>query len=224
MSLLYNPLTWWVRRTAWRYGFDIASYPDLGGIMAGYPILIDAGASDGNTRDWVRGFGYTGEIVSFEPIPEMFQRMLHRHPRDLKWYRLNECLSDVRESRQFHVDAVSEFSGLHGSGPAIQVTTCRLDSILPPGDTRPLFLKTDCEGHDLAVVRGMGKHLSRAGHVLMEVATVPRHPHEPDFATVVGEMHKLGFRVEFVLGNIWAPGKRRAAALDVVFKSRWKQF
>jgi FkbM family methyltransferase len=225
MSWKMNKATWWLRQTLWKYGLEISSYPNVIALLNECGLFIDAGASYGDTRDWVRSLGYQGEVMSFEPITPLWQRMMNRHQDDKLWIRENKCLSDQDGKATFFQDlSMSEASGLlskdAASSKAYEVNTYRLESLLPKNDTRRIFLKTDCEGHDIGVVKGAGSALSRIDYVLMEVGTRPRYPEEPDFTAVIVEMDKLGFRVACNLGNLYTDNNRRAHSLDLIFERK----
>ena len=220
MTLKYNPLTWFVRKQAWRWGIDVCTFPNVAALLNECDLVIDAGASDGDSRDWFRLLGYRGRIVSFEPVPEVYEKLIQR--LDDKWERHPYCLSDVERDVEFHVRSGNhQTSGIQPSdepGEIVRLRTQRLDSLLSKEAAKTILLKVDCEGHDLAVVRGAKNLLPRVRTILMEVATVPRYEGEPDFAEVTAEMKKLGFRVSCCLGNQFAGDNRRSGALEMIFE------
>jgi FkbM family methyltransferase len=226
-KLKFNPLTSRVRKTANRFGFEFSNYPNIGALLQDCDLAIDAGANIGASYDYFRGFGYRGSIISFEPTPETFRRLMQKP--GYNWDRQNICLSDEEKELPFYIrgdiDGNQEWNGLGGmdgdtNRDKITVRTRRLDALLEKHPAKKIFLKTDCEGHDLVVVRGAHRILSRVGYLLMEVGTTPRHEGELCFAETIAALDALGFQVALFLGNYYLPVRKRSAAFDLIFERK----
>lgn len=133
---------------------------------------LDIGANEGlMTGILAKAVGKSGSILSFEPHPEIFAKLsAHADSWMGKGIGIGriECrqlaLSDHEGSATLSMP--EEFDGNRGtatleatSGAGIQVSTARLDDILPPGQKIGV-LKIDVEGHELAVFKGAAQAIA----------------------------------------------------------------
>lgn len=51
----------------------------------GFDLVLDVGANAGQYVSWLRASGYTGMVLSFEPIPEVYERMCSSRSGDASW-------------------------------------------------------------------------------------------------------------------------------------------
>jgi hypothetical protein len=175
-------------------------------VLAAYRIdcVLDVGAGLGQFRDLLRnGVGYTGSILSFEPVREHFNAMERRAGLDEAW-------------RVFPTALGSE-TRLVGSEPR---RVCRLDDVFLEATTglrcRRVFLRLGAPGCDLEVLQG-------AGQVLQAVSAIQAglspgscaSQAEPDYLTCMRSLNELGYEVSgmFPLRHDYA---LRASEMDCV--------
>ena len=60
-------------------------------------VLLDCGANNGLYGQTLRNLGYKGEIISFEPIQEVFKDLQIRSEEDDNWVVNNYALGDKNE-------------------------------------------------------------------------------------------------------------------------------
>ena len=202
-------------------GFSAVPINSFARILAGVDLVIDAGANIGQTHDLFRQSGYTGRIVSFEPEPGTFKKLIEREGHD--WNRHGVALDKVNGSRKF-------FNGNgHRNGfyfpldgefrrDAIEVPCRRLDSYM--FKERNIFVKVDCEGHDLAVVKGARGLFRRVSRVMMEVSLTRRFESDLPAEYVITEMSRLGFGLESVPRIYYTRPGYQQNSLDAVFVNR----
>lgn len=183
--------------------------------------VFDVGA---NTGQYVRMLreevGFTGRIISYEPLPELASDLAERAHADPHWHV--EALALDREAgpATFHVMRSSDFSSLHapkGGLPElfsnanavlrrIEVMRATLAEELPRqrarfGFRRP-FLKMDTQGNDLAVAAGAGALLREFVGLQSELSIRPLYDGVADFAEVIAEYRRQGFELSaFVPDN-----------------------
>lgn len=132
--------------------------------------VIDVGANDGGFASELFDAGYTGKIISFEPLPDVWERLRQRATGFGPHWIVAPCLalSDYSGAAAFHVSGNRVSSSLlpilsrtEKANPAtrtvetISVNTARLDDVLAPlGAEGPLFLKLDVQGAERAVLAG----------------------------------------------------------------------
>ena len=140
----------------------------------GVTCVIDVGANKGQYARMLRDeAGFTGRIASVEPAPATFGSLAETMSGDPAWagfqFGLGEeegrshtprCASSDEWSSVHKLNAyAAERFGTTEIGTE-QITVRRLDSVfdeLVAGHER-VFLKVDTQGHDLAVVEGLGNH------------------------------------------------------------------
>src|SRR4051794_23129302 len=71
----------------------------------GIDLVLDVGANDGGFAGDIRAFGYTGRIVSFEPLAEAFAGLCRRAAVDEKWSGVQAALGARREALDINVAA-----------------------------------------------------------------------------------------------------------------------
>lgn len=176
--------------------------------------VFDVGANEGQYATQLRrDVGYKGAIISFEPIPEVAERLREKAAADPLWFVAPVALAQQAGPATFNVMAASTFSSL--KNPArdqpdvlegqntvereIQVMCSTVAAELPKwreqiGFSRP-FLKMDTQGSDLDVVAGAGDAIQSFVGLQSELSV--RHLYEGTrgFAEVLGIYMGLGFRL-----------------------------
>ena len=81
-------------------------------------VVLDVGANRGQYAKRLRENGYTGRIVSFEPVPQIAEELEKASAEDPEWHVLRYALGERVETSEIHVGV--------GQG--------RFSSLLPPTD------------------------------------------------------------------------------------------
>jgi FkbM family methyltransferase len=74
--------------------------------------IFDVGANAGQYAELARSLGFTGPIISYEPIPAVARELRRKAKRDGNWYVEELALDDAERQATFHVMAGSQFSSL----------------------------------------------------------------------------------------------------------------
>src|SRR4051794_2397370 len=149
----------------------------LKSLLARYEIgtVIDVGANTGQYGNLLRGIGYSGAIVSFEPVEEAFRELCQAAEGDAGWSARQLALGAREEAATIKVARGSDLSSLlpvNDYGAAVlaergavareqMVELHRLDSLLDDGEITAAgaLLKTDTQGWDLEVLEGAERAL-----------------------------------------------------------------
>lgn len=176
-------------------------------------VVLDVGANRGQYRDFLRfEVGYTGRIVSFEPLPALAAELTARAVEDPAWQVFGHALGDSDSELTIHITRDSKFSSF--LAPTTQYTdtfargqevvqelpvrVSRLDTIGQGliGDERAnVYLKLDTQGHDLNVLRGGRELLSRVVAVQSEISFVPVYQGMAGLDATLSEFRGLGLVV-----------------------------
>ena len=177
--------------------------------------VLDVGANRGQYRDFLRdSVGYTGRIISFEPIVDLATSLCGRAAaEDPQWQVHAHALGAIEEQRDLHVMRGTSYSsffqpteiavkGRIGSKNVVErlerVTVRRLDDVVADGlvlGPGGVWLKVDTQGWDLEVLRGAPRTLLSISALQIELSVIPIYQGMPDYLTVLPELRRLGFEV-----------------------------
>lgn len=194
-------------------------------------LLVDVGANRGQFARSARELGYAGVIVSLEPQAALARELRTRAARtDPAWHIIHGGAGDSEAELVLQTYVDDTFSSLHHAN---QTAHQRFGGLLAPGKSetvivRPLdawlaaspyaaasrvVLKTDTQGHDLAVLRGAPQTLAKAVTVLAEASLVPLYDSSATIEDLSGHLAAFGLR----LGGAYAVSHddRDLAALEL---------
>jgi FkbM family methyltransferase len=180
----------------------------------GVDAVFDVGANEGQYATQLRrDVGFKGAIISFEPIPEVADRLRARAANDPLWFVAPFALDRDAGPASFNVMATNVFSSLNrpaADQPAIfaaqnivarqiEVMRSTVAAELPKwrdqlGFSRP-FLKMDTQGSDLAVVEGAGSALQAFVGLQSELSVAKLYEGTRSFVEVLEIYAGLGFRL-----------------------------
>ena len=110
--------------------------------------------------------------------------------------------------------------GIEVSDPHLRTVPIRtLDEVFASRPVaRPILLKTDCQGGDLAVIRGGRNFIAQCDVIIMEVGMFRYWSQKtPDFADTIIEMKSQGFVPYDLFDYMPRPSDGALGQLDVVF-------
>jgi FkbM family methyltransferase len=173
--------------------------------------VLDVGAHLGEFGDAIRRAGWSGPIVSFEPVSSSFERLRAHAVGDPCWTVHRMALGRIPDTAAIGVRAGSNLSSfLDPSRLATErwpelsektgsetVDIRRLDEVLAdvlaPLDARRIFLKLDTQGFDLEVFAGAGASLDRIVGLLAEISFQPVYHGMPHHLEAMAEFERAGF-------------------------------
>ncbi len=151
-------------------------------------LVVDCGANLGQFHQQVRGAGYSGRIICVEPNPECHAALNDIIQHDGKTELLSIALGSEPGEAQLNVAGTTDgltslydFTDLAkkrfqktakvSKQVNVEVKTLEalLDELSVPKDV-PVFLKTDTQGNDLAVLNGAGKRIEQICGISTEMA------------------------------------------------------
>jgi len=110
--------------------------------------------------------------------------------------------------------------GVDAADPRLRTVPVRtLDEVFAERKIEgPILLKTDCQGGDLAVIRGGNEFVAKCDVIIMEVGMFRYWSKKtPDFADTVIEMKSRGFVPYDLFDTMTRPHDGALGQLDVVF-------
>jgi FkbM family methyltransferase len=207
-----------LRRWARRLGYDLHRYSwwrddreRRTRLMAAQRIdlVLDVGANTGQFRDDLRAAGYTGEIVSFEPLAAACAELRRRTPADSRWELRQLALGDRAGEATIHQASCTATSSLLLPGEylasrlaearTVAVETVRVETLAnvfaPEWARRRIYLKIDTQGFEMAVLRGAEAVLPRIHLLQVELSLRPLYEGETGGFEIMTHLQRRGFRL-----------------------------
>lgn len=220
---------------AYRRGFEIRRHPAVRrqSMLAAHDIdlVIDVGAAVGGYGAQLRQFGYTGQIVSFEPLDAPYAELSAAAAKDGRWSARQEALGSESGESVINIASNSDSSSLlpMGSGhteaePSVgiigqqSVTVQRLDDILDEFATPAsrIFLKIDAQGFEREVLAGAASTLERCQGIQLELSFVPLY----EGGMLINDAIALAYDAGFSMVGVeqgWAAKTGQMLQADGVF-------
>lgn len=174
----------------------------------GIGVVVDAGANEGLFARRLRDEGYTGRIISFEPLARAFALLTSAARGDADWECHQVALGSASGNASLNVAgnlASSSFLPMKRrlrtldrrlatiGSEECQVTT--LDTLAPellePQDR--LYLKLDVQGFELEALRGAKRTLEQVAVLDVELSERPLYRGAPSADEVVAYLGDRGY-------------------------------
>jgi FkbM family methyltransferase len=194
--------------------------------------LVDGGANTGQWALGIRGNGYRGRIISFEPVAEPFAALSDTSAGDPLWRCVQAALGDADAEARMNVSGNSVSSSLLPMQPAHvsaapnsayvrteAVSVVRLDSVVPkivPAGTI-LALKLDLQGHEAAALAGAEGILAEVRLVECELSIVPLYHDQPLYRDMIDLLDGLGFSLASLSEGLMDPATGHVMQVDAIF-------
>ncbi len=172
-------------------------------------LVIDVGANEGQFGEELRSFGYTGKIVSFEPLKDAFGKLVSKAGKDEDWDAYNLALGDVSAVSEINIAGNSQSSSILPMGEVHQqsapesiyvgtqkVEIKRLDELFPKyAHFKNIYLKLDVQGFEKKVFEGAATSLKKIKAVQLEMSLVELYTGESTFFEHSEFLISQGFRL-----------------------------
>jgi FkbM family methyltransferase len=216
-----SPLAYRLRNTVRLTGFEIVRTAPDGNMLASHlhellnlyriNCVFDVGARQGEFGRWLRGTGYRGRIVSFEPVRDNVRHLRASAARDPSWVVEPYALGATEGRATINVTNFTHFSSFRVPGSLAaelyaeesrvtsteEVEVHRLADVfgdVTSGIAEPrVYLKMDTQGFDLEVLRGAREALPKVIALQSEMAIHPLYEDNPTFDQAWPEIASYGY-------------------------------
>lgn len=175
----------------------------------GISHVLDVGANIGQFAQGLRTHvGYTGEIISFEPLSSAFELLERKARADPKWQTVNCALGDEDGPLQINISDNSVSSSFLSILPTCvaaapdskyvsreTVLVHTLDSVFGRYCTKSdnIYLKMDTQGFEKQVLDGGRNVLPHIDTVELELSLVPLYENQVLFSEMCEFLTQLGY-------------------------------
>lgn len=234
-----------LRRLLRRLGYEVHPFTPAESALArrkmlmqhyGVQTVLDVGANTGQYAQELRiDIEFSGDIISFEPLPTAFQELERTCRRDPRWRALNCALGSAPEFREINVAANSLSSSLltmlerhrdaaSGSGyigkARIEVRTLDslFDELLPAPAPKEIYLKIDTQGFEREVLKGATNSLPRIRTIELELSLVPLYRDGPLLEEMCELMRSHGYTLVWLESGFVDARSGQTLQADGVFR------
>ncbi len=215
-----NTLKKIVKKMARSFGIEITRYRPSNSAaaqlakaleVAGINVVFDIGANEGQFAREIREYGYTGKIVSFEPLSSAQKKLLSFASADPNWEVHDQlAIGDQDGEIEIHIAGNSVSSSVlpmlesHSSaavGSACvdseRVPIAKLDSVAKYYMTpeSKLFIKIDTQGFEWQVLDGAHEKVQQARGIHCELSLVSLNDGQRLWRNIVDRLDAEGFMV-----------------------------
>jgi len=206
-----------IKRILWKFGYDISRF-DFNHPVArrktllksyNIQLVLDVGANIGQFSEQMRqDIGYTGAIISFEPLSSEFKLLKEKADNDNNWKAFNYALGDIEQKSTIHIAGNSYSSSIlnmleshEKSAPESKYTgqeiinVKTLDNVMNELsiDETNIYLKIDTQGFESKVLKGAEMSLDRINTVQLEMSLVPLYKDELLFDELYKILYSKGY-------------------------------
>ena len=183
-------------------------------------LVLDVGSADGGYGTSLRKFGYTGRIVSFEPLTAAYETLSATISADPLWTAQNVALGAAPGQATINVASNSTSSSLlpmldahRDAAPAIEyvaeevVAVARLDDAAQEATkaARRPFLKVDTQGFEREVLAGGAETVAQCIGLQLELSFVPLYAGGMLVDEAIGWAYSQGFHLVGIEQGYAAP-------------------
>jgi FkbM family methyltransferase len=183
-------------------------------------LVIDVGAASGGYGAQLREFGYTGRIVSFEPMAAAYARLEEAAAGDARWETRQSALGSKAGEATINVASNSDSSSLlpmldahREAAPSVDyvaqetIAVALLDDVATDvlRDAKRPFLKIDTQGFEREVLAGAPGTVEKCVGVQLELSFVPLYEGGMLVDEAVGWAYAHGFRLVGIEQGYAAP-------------------
>jgi FkbM family methyltransferase len=220
-------------------GIDIVKYPSLDlrrrqKLLKHFNInkIIDVGANSGQYALGIRKTGFKGDILSFEPVEHVFNKLKKRANKDSKWKVHNLALGNKQEELEINVSKNTYSSSILNMMPEhlknapealylekeiIKVDTLdnMFKSLVSSNDV--VLLKLDVQGFEKNVLEGAKESLKSITGVQIEMSVIEMYEGELTYLEMINYLSALGFSLYSLENGFFNTETGQLLQVDGVF-------
>lgn len=197
-------------------------------------LVFDVGSNIGQYAKLLRELGYSGRIVSFEPLSSAYSRLKAVSEKDPLWeiapqaaignqegeIIINIAGNSYSSSALPMLDAHLESAPESAYSGSETVKLSRLDTLAKnyiKSETKSIFLKIDVQGLEKQVLEGATAILPLVKGIKLELSLVPLYEGQVLFQEMIDIVEKLGYELYGIEPGFTAEKTGRMLQMDGIF-------
>lgn len=197
-------------------------------------LILDVGANTGQYVKFVRNLGYSGEIVSFEPLSTAYSKLDSSSRKDPLWkvaprtaignldgeieinISANSASSSLLKMLDLHLNAAPQ--SVYVGSEVVKVS--KLDTIAQTyieNDVNSVFLKIDVQGFEIQVLEGASQILPKVKGIQMELSLAPLYEGQLLLNEMLKRMDQLGYELYAIIPGFTDRKTGRLLQVDGIF-------
>jgi len=197
-------------------------------------LVFDIGANIGQYAKSLRELGYSGRIVSFEPLSSAYSQLKAVSKKDPLWEiapqtaignQEGEIIINIAGNSQSSsalpmLDAHLESAPESAYSGSETVKLSRLDTLAKDyikSETKSIFLKIDVQGLEKQVIEGATAILPLVKGIKLELSLVPLYEGQVLFKEMIDIIEKLGYELYGIEPGFTAEKTGRMLQMDGIF-------
>ena len=173
-------------------------------------LLFDIGANTGQYGELMRTIKYKGDIVSFEPLNDAYEKLKKASEGDPKWavnhFALgnsndksviniagNSASSSILEMKAIHVETLPESKYIQQQEIEVKKVNDVFDLFYKEGNK--VMLKIDTQGYEKHVIDGADEVLDKVTLIQMEMSIAELYENEMLYLDMINYLKERGFRL-----------------------------
>jgi FkbM family methyltransferase len=195
-------------------------------------LVLDVGANTGQYATALRRNGYAGRIVSFEPLAVAHAALTRAAAGDPDWtVAPRAAVGAAAGTVTINVSPESDMSSLLAmtataerhlasakptATETVALTTLATELPRYAGTADIVFVKSDTQGYEAAVLDGLGDAIAGIAGLQLELSLVPVYEDQPDHLVLQNRLAALGFAPHLIVPGYWSRHYGRMLEYDVV--------
>jgi len=196
-------------------------------------LVLDIGANTGQFGSELRGGGYQGEIISYEPLSSAHAELVRNSSNDSAWQVYPRCAlgdhigeaiiniaansasSSLLPMLGSHLDAApyTKYVGSEAA-PLLTLDSVALDKVVR---FKNPFIKIDTQGFEWRVLDGSVQVLSYARGLLLELSLVRLYDDQHLWRKVIERLEQSGFNLWAIQPEFISPNDGRTLQVNGIF-------
>lgn len=198
-------------------------------------VLFDVGANSGQFAQKVRAAGFSGKIISVEPLSVAHKEVVRKSKADPNWEVAPRCAlgsSDTVKTINIARNSVSSsilgMKDLHREvSPASEyvgredIPVKRFDDLAAAylSSDDKFFIKIDTQGYEKHVVEGADAYVAKASGILCELSLEELYEGQEDWLEMISYITSLNFEVWSLQPGFINLSTGKLLQVDVIFAS-----
>ncbi len=195
--------------------------------------VIDIGANIGQTHDNLRKYGFTGDIISIEPLPTLQDLLQEKAKKDSKWQVLKPlALGDRNGECEINISKSSDLSSLLPSSKELlkalpktevidkaTVPMKTLDSLYGELnlENKRVFIKMDTQGYEMNILKNAPQTLDTIIGLQVEMSLFPLYEGEVLFDEIISLLKLYNFTPHMLIETNFSRKLKRQLQIDGIF-------